>query len=671
MIQTKAKPKSKVGVGAFFDSRSRRKVVLPDGSIVNLYSAGLHYRPKGTQRSRLTGPYVKNKTHFDKAKSRVLSEEDTIDTCRQDELKWLKYQMLTAETRLDMAVNLVPEHLLNHHIVGAIIDEAKKIHEFILSNPDMDFDAAAIVAKVLDMPVEILLAMVPSTHQLPAPGAQPAAENSVSKPANAEESMAVVKSDSGVIKSGSPSETIEEAEIIDETSDETSTEVATTETYAYPMAISQEAQQIIDYNTERNKRRKFTIDRDGNLKFTECEPTANFLDWFIKTRPTDLNPRTKQAYHTVVRCFVRFFEYWAPIEKELAKKNKVKYKPSMVYVAGKPWIPFMALQHKDIFMAMQNWMLAHGKMLNEKLEDGVPKDTPKKKVAVPMSPATVKTYFGYVAASFKKAVKVGLIPETMNPHGRDGGYILPTPAKVDRALTTEELSRLWNYKPATTGKDGRRVKYTEQLVLDLFFMSYFSNGMNICDLLRLRWHQVYFDERYFEFIRSKIKGRKNTFEKVRVDFTPELEPLFSQYCTRELHPENYVLDFLTSKRGPNGEFLPLLDGTESIEERDTIMDLELSEKDAMIHSMNRILKEIARKLGIKVKLTTYYARHTLVNELAEAGISIAGIMKRLGQTSFSSYQHYDNRRRYKTECDISRKLFDRIFQKAVAADAAS
>lgn len=643
---TTAKNKSKASVKPFFDSRSQRTVVLADGTMISAYSVGLHYRPNKVQRSRLTGPYVRNKTQFDKAKSRVLTEDDTIDTCRKDELKWIKFQMLTAQNRLNAAVDLVPEHLLTHHVIGAIIDEAKKIHEFIFSNPDMDFNPIPIVAKVLSMPEEMLLALGSATRQLPAPNTE----------------MGIVKSESQVVKSEPQPDKIEEAKVIDETPKE----VVPGGTYAYPLVLPEETRQVMAYNTRMNMAKRFTIDKKGNLKFTECDPTANFLDWFIETRPTDLNPRTKRAYETVVRCFVRFFEYWGPIEKAIAEKNKEAYTPSMVYVGGKPWIPFLSLQHKDIFMSMQTWMLSFGKLLNEKLPEDAPKGTPKKKVGVPMSPATVKTYLGYVAASFKKAVKVGLIPETMNPHGRDGGYILPTPKKVDRSLTTEELARLWNYDAATTGKDGRKVKYSERLVLDLFFMSYFSNGMNICDLLRLRWYQVYFDERYFEFVRSKMKGRKNSFEAVRVDFTPELEPLFSKYCTRELHPENYVLDFLTPKRGPKGEFLPLLDGTETIEERDRIMSAELNEKDALIHAINRILKEIARKLDIKVKLTTYYARHTVVNEMEAAGISIAGIMKRLGQTSFKSYQHYDNRRRYKTECELSRKLADRILKAAVA-----
>lgn len=607
---------STTSIGYFFDSDSKKRITLNDGTQASVYAVGVNYRCNGVQRDRLTGPYVKNKTEFDKAKKRVLNAEDTIETAANDELKVIKIKMLTAETRVKMAVRLIPEHLLTVQIIGSVIDQAKKIHPLIFSEPGMAFNPAEIVSQVLGIPVEMLKTATPVPMQSHSLQMVPASSH---VPATVHKLQPVIEEVEAVEISSRPS---------------------------HPLVLSDDTKAVMRYNTMMNKATKFTIDKNGNLKYTECDPAADFLEWFIANMPATISPQTKKAYKCIVGLFVRYFTKKAVIEKANGEA------PSLLYVGGKPWLPFTALQDKQVFYDMQAWMLLEGSC--------------KKGKEGPMKANTIKTYMGYVASSFKKAAKCGLIPESMNPHGRDG-YTLPKPDKIDRALTIEELKLLWNYVPQEGGKGGRKVKYTEKMVLDYFFISYFSNGMNLCDVARLRWHQVYFEDRYFKFVRSKVKNRKNTFETVRVDITAELEPLMAAYCTRELHPENYVFPILVPKRGPNGEYLPLLTGNESIEERDRIIQEELNQKDKHISGMNRVLKEIAKKLGIKANVTTYFARHTLANELAEAGMSVDGIMKRLGQTSYSSYTHYNNRRRYESECKVSRDLFNRLSEKMVKA----
>jgi integrase len=617
---------SNTSIGYFFDSDSKKRITLEDGTQASVYAVGVSYRHNKLQRDRLTGPRVKNKTEFEKAKKRVVTEEDTIETAGNDELKVLKIKMLTAENRVKMAVRLIPEHLLSVQIIGSVIDKAKQIHPLIFSEPGMDFNPAEIVSQVLGIPVEMLKSAPPvqsqSMQMVPVPTYQ--------RPVHVQKLQPVIEE--------VQAEEVQAVEVANKPS--------------HPLVLSEEAQAATRYNTMMNRATKFTIDKNGNLKYTECDPTADFLNWFMANMPATISPHTKKVYKCVVTLLVRYFTERALIEVANGET------PSLLHVNGKPWLPFTALQDKQVFYDMQAWMFRKGTIKKAKKGSMEP-DTFKE-----MKPTTVKTYMGFMAASFKKAAKCGLIPDTMNPHG-EGGYTMPTPDKVDRALTIEELKLLWNYIPQEGGKGGRKVKYTEKLVLDYFFISYFSNGMNLCDIARLRWHQVYFEDRYFKFVRSKIRHRKNTFETVRVDITQELQQYMERYCTRDLHPENYVFPILTPKRGPNGEYLHLLTGDESTEERDRIIQEELNQKDAHIGGMNRILKQIAKKLGIKGNLTTYYARHTLANELAEAGMSVDGIMKRLGQTSYSSYTSYNNRRRYESECKVSRDLFNRLSDKMV------
>lgn len=72
-------------------------------------------------------------------------------------------------------------------------------------------------------------------------------------------------------------------------------------------------------------------------------------------------------------------------------------------------------------------------------------------------------------------------PHKLSPSPFDGIVIGEGRSAKIEPLTIEEISRLWNYRPANKG---------ERLALDMFLLSFYSLGMRIGDVIQLEWREV-------------------------------------------------------------------------------------------------------------------------------------------------------------------------------------
>lgn len=175
------------------------------------------------------------------------------------------------------------------------------------------------------------------------------------------------------------------------------------------------------------------------------------------------------------------------------------------------------------------------------------------------------------------------------------------PAK--RALRKEEVQRLLSPVLRQTLPENRRE------ALDVLLFILYARGMVFKDVYNLTRRMV--TDRHIRYLRSK------TGVPIDVEVVPELEEIMKRYH-REDSP--FVFPFLhEARKGCPGK--------------------ELSEESAL-RRINRSTREIGRKTGLSVPLTTYVLRHTWATFMLEDSQPVELISQCMGHTSIRTTQIY-------------------------------
>ena len=175
------------------------------------------------------------------------------------------------------------------------------------------------------------------------------------------------------------------------------------------------------------------------------------------------------------------------------------------------------------------------------------------------------------------------------------------PAK--RALRREEVQRLLSPDLWQTLTENRRE------ALDVLLFIFYARGMVFKDVYGLTHRMV--TDRHIRYLRSK------TGVPIDVEVVPELEEIMKRYH-REDSP--FVFPFLH-------------------EARKGCLGKELSEESAL-RRINRSMREIGRKTGLSVPLTTYVLRHTWATLMLEDCQPVELISQCMGHTSIRTTQIY-------------------------------
>ncbi|MFO8234298.1 MAG: site-specific integrase [Bacteroidales bacterium] len=184
----------------------------------------------------------------------------------------------------------------------------------------------------------------------------------------------------------------------------------------------------------------------------------------------------------------------------------------------------------------------------------------------------------------------------------------PRTAKANkRALTASDISKLWNYKP----KEGTGRHFAK----DIFIFMFLANGMNIGDVLRLKYLNIIGNE--IEFTRTKTRN-KDTETRIRVPYTDTLKKIVDYWGQKAIGKDVYIF--------------PVLDGTMNEEEKKRVIMNKRS-------NINKRLKKIANELELE-HLSTVYARHSYATIMRNSGASTEYIQEQLGHTSSKTTQNY-------------------------------
>ena len=218
-------------------------------------------------------------------------------------------------------------------------------------------------------------------------------------------------------------------------------------------------------------------------------------------------------------------------------------------------------------------------------------------------PQTVDFYLRTFRALYGHALALSDNKTDGKPFGghHTGGSF---PAK--RALHKEEVQRLLSPALRQTLPENRRE------ALDVLLFILYARGMVFKDVYNLTRRMV--TDRHIRYLRSK------TGVPIDVEVVPELEEIMKRYY-REDSP--FVFPFLHEvRKGCPGK--------------------ELSEESAP-RRINRSTREIGRKTGLSVPLTTYVLRHTWATLMLEDCQPVELISQCMGHSSIRTTQIYLSR----------------------------
>lgn len=218
---------------------------------------------------------------------------------------------------------------------------------------------------------------------------------------------------------------------------------------------------------------------------------------------------------------------------------------------------------------------------------------------------TVAMNMRNIRATMNIAKQVGVIRESDYPFGR-GKYQIKEGSGKKKALNKKQLKAIAEYS------DG---SMTTEFYRDLWLFIYFCNGLNVADLISLKFSDIQNGE--ISFIRKKTKDRTRDVKRIYAAITPEMYSIINKWGN---DPKNSVYIF------------PFLKPSDSAWEHE-------KKKKNLTKLINKRMKMIGEKLNLG-KITTYVARHTYATVLRNEGVPISIISPMLGHSSVTTTEIY-------------------------------
>lgn len=244
-------------------------------------------------------------------------------------------------------------------------------------------------------------------------------------------------------------------------------------------------------------------------------------------------------------------------------------------------------------------------------EDITPKflrDYEKRMIGDGYEPNTVSIYLRDLRSVFNQAIRAGNAESEWYPFGRDQ-YKMAAIKKVNKALSGDDIAALIKARPSHPDQAKAR---------DYFLFSYFSNGMNLIDIIHLR--------------RGDIMGDKFTFYRIKTRRSniSNLKPI-------TVFLNQYTMEIIDRQGGPDmraeAYVFPILNGIHDQEAR-------YRKVKNFTRYVNQHLKNLATDIGITSEISTYYARHSFANNMRNDGVPIQITMELMGHSNEKTHRAY-------------------------------
>lgn len=225
------------------------------------------------------------------------------------------------------------------------------------------------------------------------------------------------------------------------------------------------------------------------------------------------------------------------------------------------------------------------------------------------SKTTVGIVLRPLRSIFNEAIEDKIIKkDDCYPFGRRK-YQIPASRNLKKALTQEELKRVFYFKSTceklTTGKA-------------YWLFCYLANGMNVKDMIYLKWKNI--QDEYLIFERAKTEKSTRLDQKpITVYLTEDLWDIINTHGSESRLSNDYLFPIIQPNLNALEQF-DLLNYTRRV--------------------INEAMAEIASELNIDKKVTTIVTRHSFSTQLKRAGVSTEYIQEALGHTNKKTTENY-------------------------------
>ena len=217
---------------------------------------------------------------------------------------------------------------------------------------------------------------------------------------------------------------------------------------------------------------------------------------------------------------------------------------------------------------------------------------------------TISIQLGQLRTIFAEAKRLGVVKPSADPFS-NGQYTIQSGEGRKLALTLSQIKMFANYSGNKTLEHYR----------DLWMFIYQCNGINVADLIRLRFSNI--REGEICFVRQKTKRTTKTVKEIRAVVTPMMQQIIERWGNPPVS---------------NSYIFPILKGGETEAQIDTACD-------SFISLINHYTRKLGQMLGIG-NITTYTARHSFATVLKRSGANIAYISESLGHSNLKITENY-------------------------------
>jgi integrase/recombinase XerD len=218
---------------------------------------------------------------------------------------------------------------------------------------------------------------------------------------------------------------------------------------------------------------------------------------------------------------------------------------------------------------------------------------------------TISMQMRVIRTLMNQAKRDGVIKETQYPFGKDK-YEIKEGVNTKKALTLNEIKQIFHFSDGSETTDRYR---------DLWIFSYLCNGINIADLVKLKFKDI--KDGDICFVRQKTESTSKNRREIRASVSLELQNIIDKWGNKPI-ASNYIF--------------PYLKGKEDAEQRQRVT------KD-LTKRINLRMQKIGTELSIG-NITTYTARHSFATVLKRSGANIAFIGESLGHRDLKTTESY-------------------------------
>lgn len=240
-----------------------------------------------------------------------------------------------------------------------------------------------------------------------------------------------------------------------------------------------------------------------------------------------------------------------------------------------------------------------------------------------ITPALLKKYQYWMQQNNKSVTTIGIylrslraiynqqnIDRSIYPFGEGKGkFTIPTSRNIKKALTVEEVARIYNYDAPE--------RSTKEMAKDYWLFLYLCNGMNVKDFCLLKWSNI--DGNMLTYQRAKTQRSKKESKPIAVALKPETWEIIKKWGRVSITKDAYIFPHLNPSMSA---------------EREREIYQQLTKV------INKYMKQIARETEINKEVTTYFARHSFATVLKRSGAKIEMISELLGHSSVDVTESY-------------------------------